>query len=479
MMRLVRRGLMFGNLFAVRSPTLVERYNRALEHLTGRRTTLTEFHLDISGYSPEIGDEFGDDLYLNPNGCNRQFILLSTEQKTAPLLNAKFSTSRSILRRWMDENELQLFALTAKDAVAGELVNSVFSIDSPNDLLAIRRIEVEADTTASTVEDGKILQGKIDRFLSEEDAWWDDVLIAEMIEISKKTGDITRNPVVFTHNSFQQNNFYTSHFGGLYVFRDLEEAAVISVRKVDDVSDWDVEYVMDFTQRNDIATFLAVNNLVEPVTSARGRDVAAILQQKLDFIVVDTAASLGERFENPDRRELRRLARRNLKQLPKEYEGLYRLWQWARGQGDWPRISSEHPAYFYTLRASDHADRDLVNMLLAELAPLDVRQLFICHKEAFYRAYAGWSDTKKDYVAEYLASEYMMDKAGAREELFGHEPAMEEPEPTRHPRKRKPVGQPWGRRADDDDDDDDDDDYDDDDRDMIQRVGPWGAVKRR
>ena len=61
MMRLVRRGLMFGNLFEVRSPTLVERYNRALEHLTGRRTALTEFHLDISGYSPEIGDEFGDD----------------------------------------------------------------------------------------------------------------------------------------------------------------------------------------------------------------------------------------------------------------------------------------------------------------------------------------------------------------------------------------------------------------------------------
>lgn len=467
MMRLVRRGLMFGNLFEVRSASLVERYNRALEHLCGKRTELAEFHVDISGYSPEIGDEFGDDRYLNPNGCNRQFILLSTDQKSAPLLNATFSTSRSILRRWMDENEDQLFALTAKDAVAGELVNSVFAVDSPNDLLSIRRIEVEADTTESTVEDGRALRGKIDRFMTDEDAWWDDVLIADMIEIGKRTGDITRNPVVFTNNSYEQRNFYTSHFGGLYVFRDLDEAAVIAVDEVDDVSDWDVEYVMDFSQRNDIATFLEVNNLVQPITSAKGRDVAAILQQKMDFIVVDTAASLGEEIGTPDRRKLRQLARRNVKHLPKEYKGLYKLWLWARGQGDWPRITANDPAYFYTLRSADHVDKDLVNMLLAELAPLDVRQLFICHKEAFYRAYHNWSDAKKEYVAEYLANEYMVDKAGAREELFGHEPAMEEPVVV----KRR-VGRPWGGDEDDEDDDDEDED------DVVKRVGPWGAVRR-
>ncbi|MCF6275125.1 MAG: hypothetical protein L3J05_05115, partial [Robiginitomaculum sp.] len=96
MMRLLKYGLIFGNLIEINSPALVGRYNRALMHLIGKETELTEFHIDISGYSPEIGGEFGDDLYLNPNGCNRQFILLTTDQKTAPLLNAQFSTSRSI-----------------------------------------------------------------------------------------------------------------------------------------------------------------------------------------------------------------------------------------------------------------------------------------------------------------------------------------------------------------------------------------------
>ena len=98
MHRLIKKGLMFGNLVPVNSSALVDRYNRAMKHLTGKTTQLSEFHLDISGYAPEIGEELGDHDYLNPNGCNRQFILLTTAQKTAPLLNAKFSTSRPILR---------------------------------------------------------------------------------------------------------------------------------------------------------------------------------------------------------------------------------------------------------------------------------------------------------------------------------------------------------------------------------------------
>ncbi|MEP1229496.1 MAG: DUF6638 family protein, partial [Litorimonas sp.] len=146
MMRLVKNGLMFGNLVAVTSPALVGRYNRALEHLIGKTTALAEFHIDISGYSPEIGHELNDELYLNPQGCNRMFILLTTDQRTAPLLNSKFSTSRSILQNYIQENETQLFALTAREAVAGELMNSIFSMRGPQDLLTINRVDVQADT---------------------------------------------------------------------------------------------------------------------------------------------------------------------------------------------------------------------------------------------------------------------------------------------------------------------------------------------
>ena len=144
---------------------------------------------------------------------------------------------------------------------------------------------------------------------------------------------------------------------------------------------------------------------------------------------------------------MRRLARANADRLPQEFHALAALVNWAEAGGRWPRITADHPAYFYTLRAAAGANVDLVNMLLAELSPKDIRQLFICHKDLFYRTYARWSEAKRVYVVDFLAREYQVDKAGAREALFGHDAPMEPP--------RAPVD------------------------DLVARLGPWGALKRR
>lgn len=445
MIRLIQSGLMYGNLFHVASPALVERYNRALEHLTGKRTSLTDFYIDISGFSPEVGDDLGDPLYLNHNGVNRQFILLSIEQSKCPLLDAKFSTSRPILQRFIAENEAALFALTARDAVAGELVNSVYDISHPARLFDLRVITVEADTTQGTVRNAKALADKVDIFLSEEDAWFDDLLIGEMIQLAGQTGDVTRNPVTLKPLRVAQGNFWTAHFGGLYLFQTLDHPAVIGSKAAP--QDVPIEHSLDLGHRNRIAKFLQRNGLVEPIVKAPGIDVAAILRQKMDFILVSAATEAGVDLAGTTRRDMRALARRHSDLLPAEFHALGQLLNWAENGGGWPRIASDHPAYFYTLRAADTPDADLVNMLLAELSPRDVRQLFICHKQAFYAAYTDWPEAKKEYVVRYLQAEYQADKAGARAALFGHDAPMEPPGPP-------------------------------DPRDMIARVGPWGAVRR-
>ncbi len=456
MKRLIEKGLMFGNLHHVQSPALVDRYNRALQHLTGKQTALGDFHIDISGYSPEVGDDLGDHLYLNHGGVNRQFILLSTEQKRCPLLNVQFSTSHDILHRFITENAGQLFALTATDAVAGEMVNSVFEVSSPDKLFDIRRIEIEADTPGGTLQHANQLAGLIDRFKDEEDAWFDDVLIAKMITLAGKSGDIARNPVRLKHKAYEQKNFWTAHFGGLYLFQEMKHPALISTRDKDALGKLPIKYVFDRGDRNRIAKFFDYNDLTEPIVKAKGVDGAAILQQKMDFIVVDTAADAGFDLTGLTRADMRRLARQNASLLPQEFTGLSALLNWSTGGGDWPSITSEHPAYFYTLRAADTPDHDLINMLLAELCPLDIRQLFICHKELFYRQYVDWPDAKKTYVANFLEREYQVDKAGARAALFGHEPDMAGEVPEAVPAKalnKAPEA-------------------------LIQRVGPWGAVRR-
>lgn len=448
MKRLIEKGLMFGNLVEVSSPQLVERYNRALKHLAGKTTALTDFHIDISGYSPEVGDELGDDLYLNPNGCNRQFILLTTSQKAAPLLNMKFSTSRGILQQFIEANESQLFALTARDAVAGELQNSVYEVSSPAKLLEIRQITVEADTIGGHVADAEKLAKLIDRFRAEPDGWRDDVLIAQMIELAKRTGDVTRVPISLPAMTFQQPSFWTSHFGGVYVFRDVKFPGVISTLPRASLGQMPIAPVMDLGQRNAIAEWLERNGLVEPIVQARGMDAAAVLRQKMDFVLVDAADALNLDIGDARRTELRKIAYRLGNSLPDEFLGLAALLRWVEGAGDWPRITSEDKSFFYTLRAAPGPQRDLVNMLLSELSPMDVRQMFILHKELFYATYATWSDRKRQYVADFLEREYKVDAQGAREALFGPEPSMD----TRQRPEPKPA------------------------RDLAALVGPWGAV---
>jgi len=447
MQRLIKNGLMFGNLFHVASPALIDRYNRALNHLTGKQTDLTDFHIDISGYSPEVGDALQDHLYLNHQGVNRQFILLSVEQRHCPLLNTKFSTSRAILRQFIDANEAQLFALTARDAVAGELVNSVYDVSTPQKLFDIRRIEVEADTVGGTVRDAEKLSEMVDRFKSEPDGWYDDVLIAQMIEMAGKTGDVVRNPVRLKQMGFDQRNFWTAHFGGLYVFQDVDHPAVIAPSGTGHLGDLPIKYTFDASHRNQIAKFFELNDLTETIVEGRRDQAAAILRQKMDFILVDAVADQGVDLTGASRSDMRRLARRHQEQLPEEWHALAALVRWAEQGGKWPRIASDHPAYFYTLRAANTPDAALVNMLLAQLAPKDARQMFICHKELFYQTYQRWPEAKKAFVVDFLVAEYQVDKAGAREALFGHDAPMEEPKPA-------PV------------------------RDMIARVGPWGAVRR-
>lgn len=441
MKRLIEKGLMFGNLIRVDSTAWVGLYNRALKKVIGRETALSEFHIDIGGYSPEVGDELGDMDYLAPEGGERQFILLTTEQKTAPMLNAGLSVLRDVLRRFIVENESQLFSLTARDAVLGQIDDQVWQLTGPADLPNIRRLTISADTTGNHVAEADRLAAMIETFRTEPDAWCDDVLIARMIEQARKSGDVLRNPVRLAHTAFDVPDFWTADHGGVYLVRSSKEPAMIFA---DPAEAAEVKGILTLTldERHKLAAWLARNALAEPIISARGADAAPILRQKIDFVLADAAVRLGIGTGDGGRAGLRRAAGRMGADLPPEIRGLAALQRYAEQGGDWPVIDSADPAYFYALRATPGPARDLVNRLLSELAPHDVRQLFITHKPLFYRLYQGWPEEKRAYVAEMLAREYAIDKQGTREALFGPEPGMREPDAPAAP--AGPRTGPWG-----------------------------------
>ena len=58
-MNLLReKNLIFGSLLTVDEPHMVERYNKALEGFGLKRVKLKKFEIDMTGFSPQVGEGF-------------------------------------------------------------------------------------------------------------------------------------------------------------------------------------------------------------------------------------------------------------------------------------------------------------------------------------------------------------------------------------------------------------------------------------
>ena len=143
-------------------------------------------------------------------------------------------------------------------------MNSVFTLDTPARLFDIRRIVIEADTAGGAIRQAEVLDKKVSTFLNKQDAWFDDVLIAEMISLAGETGDIVRNPVSLKEMAFEQRNFWTAHFGGVYLFQEMDHPALITGGDKGSLGELPIKYVFDMSERNRIghqklSTFLSIS----------------------------------------------------------------------------------------------------------------------------------------------------------------------------------------------------------------------------
>ncbi|TJW72204.1 MAG: hypothetical protein E5X43_31830, partial [Mesorhizobium sp.] len=117
---------------------------------------------------------------------------------------------------------------TIKDVIYGEIEDSVPKVDDIEDLLSINQVEFKVlsaeDVLGKAAELGKL----VDRLKQEPDAWRDSAMLTRMVELAKICGDIRENALVPDQVIFRHSAYWTSHFGGLYVFIDPDMTTVIS-----------------------------------------------------------------------------------------------------------------------------------------------------------------------------------------------------------------------------------------------------------
>lgn len=322
-------------------------------------------------------------------------------------------------------NRRVIDALTIKDVIYGEIEDSVAKVEDIEDLLSINQVEFRVLSAEDVLGKAGELGALVDRLKLEPDAWRDTAMLERMVELAKVTGDIRENKLVPDRVIFRHEAFWTTHFGGIYVFIDKDMTTVISDPAAPGFRrsrPWQVSYLgirdaervfrfLASTGRLDLprASWIETSNYLEHRAEMAIRSLIHRQQPNLDFDKVDKVwlqtwihsnADLINRdgtfpFLNAAKRELAQTGKLRLEDMEPERR-------------------------FLVVRARpDHPDAWLTNRLISDFVPDDFVSLYVFSKQTFYRQYEAWPARWRAHVVETLKTTYLKDKAAFRERLYG------------------------------------------------------------
>lgn len=417
--------LIYGRLLTVEAPHLVERYNKALAAFGLTHTKLASFEIDRSGFSPQVAEELGDPNYLDPNQVNRRFIILTPAQAELPVVHTAFSNTSQLLYEFFSRNSRAIDALTIKDVIYGEIEDSVAKVEDIEDLLSISQVEFRVLSAEDVLGKAAELGRLVDRLKQEPDAWRDDAMLNEMVGLAKVCGDIRENALVPDQVIFRHNAFWTSHFGGLYVFVDDDMTTVISDPAAPGFRrsrPWQVSYLSihdadrvfkflastgrielpraswieasDYLEHRAEMAILALIRQAEPE-----RDIAKADKVWLQTWIHGHAEAINRDgtfpFLNAAKREIRQLGQMRMEEVAPQQR-------------------------FQVVRAKpDHPDAWLTNRLISDFVPSDFVARYIFNKQGFYTDYAKLAEPWRSFVVERLKTTYLNDKGALRRRLYG------------------------------------------------------------
>ncbi|MEE9313229.1 MAG: DUF6638 family protein [Rhizobiaceae bacterium] len=425
MKRLEESALIYGRMMEVAEPHLIERYNQALKGFGLKATKLKSFRIDMVGYSPEVAKELKDEQYLDPHGINRRFIILSPTQIELPVVNTQFSNTGMLMHQFFTSNGRAINALTIKDVIYGEIEDPVLEAHDIEDLLTIEQVEFKVFTGKNLAQQALDLRLLMDRLKKEPDAWRDDEMLHDMVRLSKLTGDIRNNNLVPTELVFRHNTFWSSHFGGVYVFIDEGQTTVIGNPDAPGFRrsrPWQVSYI----DQNDLG--LVYRFLVETgrVDMPRGSWIerSEYLLHRIEMLVTMLAfhAEPEKKHSPNSRRWMKSWVNTHSKLV--EQEGTLPFLLWAQREYEsWATVDldevDERGRFILSRAKPGHDDQWLVNRLISDYVPFDFVSRFIFNKPAFYQDYEKWGDGLKEHVVETVRDTYLNNKESLRRLRYG------------------------------------------------------------
>jgi hypothetical protein len=425
-MELLRANeLIYGRLLPVEEPHLIERYNKALKAFGLKPTKLEKFDIDRTGFSPQIAEELGDPLYLDPNEVNRRFIILTPAQADLPVVHTAFSNTSQLVYEFFSKNSRAIDALTIKDVIYGEIEDSVSRVEDIEDLISINQVEFRVLSAEDVLGKASELATLVDRLKQEPDAWRDNKMLERMVELAKVTGDIRENALVPDQVIFRHNAFWTSHFGGLYVFIDKDMTTVISDPGAPGFRrsrPWQVSY-LSIRDADRVFRFLASTGRIE-LPRASWIETSNYLEHRAEM-AIGALIRDNEPDVDPgkfDRVWLQTWIHGHAELINKD--GTFPFLNAAKreiaqlGQLKIDEVFPQH-RFLVTRAKPDHPDAWLTNRLISDFVPSDFVSRYVFNKQGFYKDYEGFGEAWRRHVVNTLKTTYLKDKEAFRARLYG------------------------------------------------------------
>lgn len=421
---LLKHDLIYGRLMEITQDYLIERYRKAMVGFGLKPTKLKKLSIDMTGFSPEVAEEMGDESYLDPMGVNRRFIILSPDQENLPVVHTKYSNTAWLMHRFFKDNARALHAVTIKDALYGEIDDPVSKVEDIEDLLSIEEVKFEVKSADSLLSDANELRSLVDHFEVSEDAWRDDDLLNKMVSLARKTGDIRNNTLVPEHLVFEQGSYWANHFGGVFVFRDGRNTTIICDSKAPGFRKsrpWQVSYI-DIGNHKQIFEFLRTTQRLQ-LPHIKWTKHSDLYDHRIEMVVRDLLRmeSVEIAFDTLSETPIRSWIRENGGLIDKDgrmnfYRKMMRL---LDDVGKISKHELDEKEWLMLSRATpDHDEKWLINRLLSRLNPSDFVSRFIFDKQGFYETYQTYEPHFKEQVVSKLKSTYLEDKATLRERLY-------------------------------------------------------------
>jgi len=417
--------LIYGRLLPIEEPHLIERYNKALKAFGLPPTAREKISIDRTGFSPEVAEDLGDIHYLDPNQINRRFIILTPQQVRLPVVHTAFSNTSQLLYEFLTANARVIDALTIKDVIYGEIEDSVARVEDIEDLLSISQVEFKVLSAEDVTGKAAELATLIDRLKQEPEFWRDTAALEHMVDLARVTGDIRENALVPEQVIFRHNAYWTSHFGGLYVFVDPGMTTVISDPSAPGFRrsrPWQVSY-LSLRDASRVYDFLVSTGRVE-LPRASWIEDSGYLEHRAEMVVRNLIrkAEPGRDLGKVDRVWLQTWIHGHADLIAEE--GTFPFLNAAKreiAQLGQLRMEEVRPdRRFLVIRARpDHPDAWLTNRLISDFVPDDFMARYVFNKQGFYRDYEGFDPVWRSHVVETLKDTYLKNKAAFRARLYG------------------------------------------------------------